>query len=467
MKISTRISLLVLFLSTCMIAQVPQPRSTAGQSGSPLSWTKKGKYDFQLYNENGKAVSTIKDLYYLGTDTLAVLDNSKRSVYLLNDFKDASDGARGSVTLLAENVKSNFYLTNPYSFAHFVNDEYNTGTYANINGSYVYYLAEKDRTYYLRDIRKYPNWGARSSELLDYSANNTYWYRDVFEGTYGIVKQGKSIDYDRVTSERDGNDLVVTWDSVKTYVLEGYYTSASYVFKPVKMYTSASTSVNTASGSSGCVRGDCQNGWGKYEYGEDGHYDGFWRNGKRHGYGLYKWKDGSKYIGNWRDDTMYDYGVYLAENGDNIIGFYKDGQLNGLGLTVINDEYEQGVYSNGNLVTKHTFYTNKVDTGCTAGDCQNKYGRFKYDNGDVYTGFFKNGNLHMGTYTFADGGKYTGMFNSNNQFHGMGRYFFTDNAYYGGQWVNGKYHGLGYYHDKDLNQQIGEWSNGSLVRQMN
>jgi len=391
MRFSTPAFLLLLFVSSAVFAQVPQPRSTVAQTNSPLSWTKKGDYDFVLFNENGNSVSTVQDLYYLSTDTLAVLDNAARKVYLLNDFKDATDGARGSVTLLAEKVKTNFYLTNPYSFAHFVDDEYNSGTYANINGSYVYYLAEKDRTYYLRDIRKFENWGARSSEVLDYSEENTYWYRDVANGQFGIVKKGKSLDYSRVSSEKSGNDLIVTWDGVKTYLLPGYYTSASFVFKPVRMYTAPTSSTNSVTGREGCVRGDCENGWGKYDYGEAGHYDGFWKNGLRNGYGLYKWKDGSKYIGNWLNDKMYDYGVYLAENGDNIIGQYKDGQLNGLGTTLINDKYEQGIYSNGDLVTKYNFYSNDTTTGCTAGDCQNKYGRYKYDNGDVFTGFFKNG----------------------------------------------------------------------------
>ncbi|TDI71895.1 MAG: hypothetical protein E2O83_03250 [Bacteroidetes bacterium] len=72
----------------------------------------------------------------------------------------------------------------------------------------------------------------------------------------------------------------------------------------------------------------------------------------------------------------------------------------------------------------------------------------------------------MGTYKFSGGGKYSGMFNSDNEFHGMGRYFFEDEAYYGGDWKNGKYHGRGYYHNENLVKQIGEWSNGTLVRSM-
>ena len=215
-----------------------------------------------------------------------------------------------------------------------------------------------------------------------------------------------------------------------------------------------------------CVSGDCQNGWGKYEY-DNGYYDGFWQNGKKHGYGLYNWNDSGKYIGSWENDTMSGYGVYIAENNDNIIGQYRDGELNGLGLTVFGEEWSQGIYKDGNLVTTYDFYTNDVDTGCTAGDCQDKYGRWKWSNGDTFTGFFKDGSLYMGTYTFANGGKYSGMFNSDNQFHGIGRYFYEDGAYYGGMWNNGEMQGRGYYHNKDLDQQIGVWDNSVLIKSLN
>lgn len=444
--------------------QVPSPQGTSTNLTSGPSWTKTSSVDYQLKDANGNRLNNVKDLLYLDTETLSVLDKNGRKIYLLNDFKNAASGSAGSATLLADNIGKNFYITNPNSFGNFINDSYNSGTYANIDGSYVYYVEDVDATYYLKDIRKFENWGANSSQKLDYSSTNTYWYRDRDKGEFGVIKKGKSLDYDRVTSEKSGNDLIVLWDGVKTYLLPGYYTTASYVFKPVQMYSGGSSV--TSGNSAGCVRGNCENGWGKYEYDGGGHYDGFWKNGYKNGYGLYKWEDGSKYIGNWENDTMSGYGVYLATNDDNIIGLYRDGQLNGLGVTVTNNEWEQGIFSDGSLVSKYNFFTNKVEKGCVAGDCESKYGRFVWDNGDKFVGFFKNGNMYMGTYTFANGGKYSGMFNKDNQFHGTGRYFFPDDAYYGGQWRDGKYHGLGYYHNKDLEQQIGEWSNGTLVRSM-
>ncbi|MEM7087589.1 MAG: hypothetical protein AAF489_15490 [Bacteroidota bacterium] len=462
MKLLTTISCVLFIGCLSLVAQVPVPQSTSSNTISGANWSKTNSVDFVLRDANGKVLSNVKDLLYLGTETLAVLDRTNRDIYLLKDFKNASTGAKGSARILASNIGKDFFITHPNSFANYVNEKSASGPFTNINGSYIYYIEDSKQTYLLKDIRKFSDWGAASSVKLDYSSNQTYWYRDAEKTEYGIIAKGKTIDYDKVTSQKDGNNLIIKIDGVKTYILKGYYTKASFVYSPVALYSSSAPTTNTAGG---CVRGNCQDGWGKYEY-DGGHYDGFWTNGLKHGYGLYKWEDSGKYIGNWENDKMKGYGVYIAANEDNIIGQYSEGQLNGLGITVTGDTWKQGIFSNGSIVTNYDFYANEAKTGCVSGNCQDKYGRFKWDNGDQYTGFFKNGRLHMGTYTFANGSKYSGMFNSDNQFHGMGRFFFEDNAYYGGQWRNGKYNGRGYYHNKDLEQQIGEWSNGKLVKSL-
>ncbi len=99
---------------------------------------------------------------------------------------------------------------------------------------------------------------------------NTYWYRDVNKKSYGIIKKGKAIDYTKATTEKEGDNLIVKIDNIKTYVLIEYHKTDSFIFKPVKKYyDDAITNKNT-----GCVRGDCDNGWGKWQY-ANGHYDGF------------------------------------------------------------------------------------------------------------------------------------------------------------------------------------------------
>ena len=458
-----------LFLATAtLFAQVPRPQSSTSANGP--RWEKTYGDQYKLRDANGSLRSNTMDLKYLGTDTLAVLDKDSRSIYLLNDFENASTGTSGSATLLSSYVGENFYLTNPYLFTMYLGSYSTTGPFVNIGGSYYCYIESEDATYLLRDIRSYSSWGAQTIRKMDYSAGNIYFYRNIEKKSYGIVVKGETIDYTNATTEQDGNDLIVSISGVPTYRLPNYYSVTSMTVKPAEMYSSSYTSGSTAGSAnsgSGCVRGDCQNGYGKWAYaGSDDYYLGFWKNGKKTGYGMYMWEGTGKYIGNWENDGMNGYGVYIAENEDNIVGWYQNGNLNGLGVAKTSDSWKQGWFSNGNVSTAYDFYTNNTSTGCTAGDCQNKYGRYKWSNGDEYTGFWKNGKMHMGTYKFANGGKYSGMFNSNNQFHGMGRYFFEDGAYYGGNWRDGKYHGIGDYSDKDYNIKAGEWSNGTLIRKM-
>ncbi|QNJ96986.1 MORN repeat-containing protein [Constantimarinum furrinae] len=214
-----------------------------------------------------------------------------------------------------------------------------------------------------------------------------------------------------------------------------------------------------------CEYGDCINGWGKklFSY---GYYEGFWSNGKRNGYGMFDWSDSGKYIGFWVSDKMTGYGVYIGVEQD-MVGEYTDGMIQGLGYIVKGDDWKQGVYNLSQLVESYPFVSNDVNSGCTAGDCQNKYGRYKWSNGDSFTGFFKNGKMYMGTYLFASGDKYTGMFNNNNQFHGQGRFFFSNKDYYGGEWLNGKYHGRGYFQGQTAaDDKIGEWSNGTFIKRL-
>lgn len=453
----------LLFCTGFAHGQEPTPQGTMGNYRP--GWSKMAGEQFVLRDADGNQRNNILDLKYLGTDSLAVLDQETRTLYLLNDFKNASAGANGTTTILSSYVGSNFYITTPYAFAFYLDDVSVSGSFVDIEGSYCYYVEEQDATFYLPDVRKFSFWGARAARELDYSAGNVYWYRDVDKGAYGLFEKGDAIDYEQASTQKEGDDLIILINKIKTYRLPDYYSAASLDIKPAVQYN-AFNNGSANSGSTGCVSGNCNEGWGKYVYEEKEHYVGFWQGGKRHGYGVYKWLGSGKYIGSWNNDQMQGYGVYIAKNGDNIIGWYKNGNLNGPGISVINDQWKQGIFSNGNVSTAYSYYSNNLDTGCTAGDCQSQYGKFVWSNGDQFIGFWKNGNMHMGTYFFANGDKYSGMFNSGNQFDGMGRFFFKDGAYYGGMWKNGQYHGKGYYHNKDLVSQIGEWASGSLVRSM-
>lgn len=303
----------------------------------------------------------------------------------------------------------------------------------------------------------------------NYSSSNPDYKDSVGVSYYKNGNYCGSAKYSEAQKDHHGNRTTyMNTDGTPSTTLTYQYYNEGYtgpnsggVNKPATTNTTPKN--NTTSD---CAYGDCQNGWGKKNM-KGGYYIGFWNNGKRHGYGLFQWDGSGKYIGFWVYGKLQGYGCYLGTEED-MIGQYDNGNLHGLGYThnLEEDTWERGRFESYILKDEHSFYTNNVSTGCIAGDCQNRFGRYKWNNGDTFTGFFKNGKMFMGTYLFADGSKYEGMFNNSNEFHGEGRFWFPDGAYYGGQWTRGQYHGRGYYQDKDKNTKIGEWSYGNFVRSL-
>lgn len=122
--------------------------------------------------------------------------------------------------------------------------------------------------------------------------------------------------------------------------------------------------------------------------------------------------------------------------------------------------------------------------GVYKGSFKNKrfhgYGEMKYSNGDVYQGQWKNhkrsgnGKLNVrngdvyignflddmywgkGSYTYKDGDQYKGEW-VKHLAHGKGKYTFSDNEYYEGEFFQGKMSGVGSFHYKDGTVYIGNW----------
>lgn len=463
-------SILIALVSICTVgnlwAQVPEPVSPTANSSSTqpeyissFTWTKTSKDNYRAYDSKGVELYELKYLSNLSTDTLAALHLPSRTIVLLPDFDSVAENTTEEGYVLLRNTSKDFYLTNPKSYLTYVGDNSYSPEVTNINGSYVAYIPELDKTYLEKDIRAFPAWGAMNLIDLGDAPDNTFWYRDREDKEYGIIIKGKSMDYSNVTSEMKGDDRLVFDDGSPVYLLEDYANVSSFSFRPVSTNVSA-YSATSSNKEEGCVRGDCENGFGKYVY-NNGYYDGFWIAGQKTGYGLYSWDNGGTYVGEWSFGEMNGYGVYTAENDDLQKGIFSNGKLNGRAVKQTGGEWEQGVYSSGNLDVAYTFYGNDSETGCTIGDCKNKYGKFVFENGDTYVGFFRNGNLDMGTYSFASGAKYSGQFNSSGQFAGMGRFWSAEGDYYGGQWDNGKYHGRGYFSEKESGTtKIGRFENG-------
>ncbi len=172
---------------------------------------------------------------------------------------------------------------------------------------------------------------------------------------------------------------------------------------------------------SGCVEGDCENGYGIYKFESGERYEGHHKNGKRNGYGIYTWPSGIAYGGEWVDNKRNGEAVVYLANGNYGTCTYQD------------DEQVGG------------------------------YGDWTYGNGDTYDGsltanYSRNG---YGTYTFADGRYYTGS-HLDGKFSGLGKMVWTNGDMYIGEWLDNERNGFGIYIAANGKIKAGDWSFGEL-----
>jgi pathogenesis-related protein 1 len=80
-------------------------------------------------------------------------------------------------------------------------------------------------------------------------------------------------------------------------------------------------------------------------------------------------------------------------------------------------------------------------TGCISGDCVDGKGIYVWDNGDTYTGYFKNGNLN-----------------------GEGKYIWSTGVWYDGDWIGNTQNGYGVFVDENGYKTQGTWVNGQLTK---
>jgi len=189
-----------------------------------------------------------------------------------------------------------------------------------------------------------------------------------------------------------------------------------------------------------CVVGNCQDGWGIYE----------WKSGE---------SQGDKYIGEFKDGNRSGAGVYFWHTGDKYVGYWENGAINGFGTQFFAD----GTKMSGSFKDATLVGTKFTAAGCLSGDCDNGYGVWVYDSGDIYAGYwsggFRNGD---GTYLYADGEKYVGNV-VNNKRNGFGKYNWVAGSSYSGNWKDGVQDGYGTYIANDGTTQVGTFENGSYV----
>jgi len=111
----------------------------------------------------------------------------------------------------------------------------------------------------------------------------------------------------------------------------------------------------------GCLAGNCTDGYGIYAWADGTIYSGFWKNGVQHYFGFSLDKSGNSHFLQYKQAKWQKKGV----------SFWKDGTY----------EYRSDMVDFG-------------ETGCVSGDCQNGMGVYIWDTGAMYAGHWKNGERH-------------------------------------------------------------------------
>jgi hypothetical protein len=190
----------------------------------------------------------------------------------------------------------------------------------------------------------------------------------------------------------------------------------------------------------GCIEGDCKNGYGTFISSDGDKYVGNWKDGSKNGYGTETYSlDGSeKYVGNWKNGFYSGYGTYTWSDGSKHVGKWKSGSMNGYGTKT---------YSDG-----RKYVGNWKDSE------QSGYGTYIDIYGDKYVGNFKDSDYDgYGTKTYSDGRKYVGNW-KDGEHSGYGTYTWKNGSKYVGNWKDGKYHGYGTHTNPSGCKFSGEWN---------
>ncbi len=99
--------------------------------------------------------------------------------------------------------------------------------------------------------------------------------------------------------------------------------------------------------------------------------------------------------------------------------------------------------------------------GCIEGDCVNGIGKYRYENGDVYSGsFVEDKRSGKGSFLYSDGESFKGDYKED-QREGLGEYIFKNGDKYSGEFKAGQINGKGVYTFQDGKVLNGSFKEGA------
>ncbi|MEY3052766.1 MAG: hypothetical protein RLY31_2551 [Bacteroidota bacterium] len=159
--------------------------------------------------------------------------------------------------------------------------------------------------------------------------------------------------------------------------------------------TTATASTEPCFAVSGCVQGDCRDGYGTFVHPNGDRYIGDFQDGQPHGKGILYARGGNKYLGDWDRSLRQGTGRMIFREGHVYTGAFHRDQVHGRG-------------------------------------------RMDFANGDRYEGDWQRNRPHgQGVYTYLSRDRYEGSF-ENGCFHGAGIFVRRDGTRIQGLWEKGR-----------------------------
>lgn len=358
-----------------------------------------------------------------------------------------------------------------------------SGDCANGYGVYVFSDGEKYEGYWKNNKRN----GFGTNKWASGNSYKGEWIEDKKsgEGTFQFT---------------NGNKYVGQWQNDK-YDGEGtlFYANGT-IEKGIWANSEFLGSENLSS--TGCISGNCTDGFGTYSYASGGKYVGEFVDGLRSGSGTFTWEDGQWYKGNWKEGKQKGYGVFYFASGEKFEGEWDGANKNGYGTYSYNNgTTKTGIWEDDKYIGDAT---NKL--GCISGDCKDGYGVYTWENGEKYVGNWIDGKRNgqginywtsgwifdgkwendqkngYGLQTSPEGivkkgfwalGEYkgeeiatSGCISGDCQ-NGSGTYVLTNGDKYEGRFLNGKFEGQGTYTYTSGNKYIGEFKDNKFHGQGN
>ncbi|HLP14459.1 MAG TPA: hypothetical protein VK177_21190 [Flavobacteriales bacterium] len=141
------------------------------------------------------------------------------------------------------------------------------------------------------------------------------------------------------------------------------------------------------------ISGDCENGFGTFQWKSGNVYEGNWKNGEKHGKGILTFADKSVYNGEFKDGKRHGKATMKWADGNVYTGAYEDDKRSGFGkMTYSGGGSYEGEWKNNLMHGEGTITWSRGDVhkGTFVEDKMHGYGEAEYFDGRIRKGTWEN-----------------------------------------------------------------------------